>query len=364
MARKTTRIPPPYDQRLGRLRAELARRRLDGFLILSRMDQYWLTGFTGEDGLVLVTPRAVVLLTDGRFDEAADLEAPYAKKVLRKQRTPEVNARIIRRYRPDRLGFDPGQIAVGEFTALRRHLRPTKLVPLAGFVASMRTCKDEGEVDVIRAAIAVAEGAFRRLCRWIRPGRTEREVAARLEYEMRMLGAQGPSFPTIVAFGKNSSLPHYEPGDVALKENDVVLIDWGAQLGWYASDLTRMLWPPRPPRRLVELNRVVREAHDRAIAAARPGMTAHALDKVARDVIRKAGFGPRFNHALGHGLGLDVHEGPRVGMGTRTVLEPGMVITIEPGIYLPGVGGVRIEDDVLITEDGCEVLTSMTIEQP
>ena len=364
MSKKAAGIPSPYDQRIAGLRAHLAKKGLDGYLVLNRMDQYWLTGFTGEDGMVLVTRRGVILLTDGRFDEAADREAPYARKVLRKMRTAEANAKIILKSKPASVGFDPDQMTVGEHAALKKFVKPTKLVPDGSVLGKLRVSKDEGEVAAIRGSIAIAEKAFTRVCKWIRPGKTEREVAARLEYEMKTLGAQGPSFPTIVAFGKNSSLPHYEPGDVVLTEKDVILIDWGAQVGWYASDLTRMIWPAKTPRRMVEINRIVREAHDRAIAAARPGMTGHDLDKVARGVIRKAGYGDRFNHATGHGMGLDVHEAPRVGMGTSTVLVPGMVVTIEPGIYLPGVGGVRIEDDVLITEDGCEVLTSMTIAQP
>ena len=173
---------------LAALRAEMDRRELDGYLVLNRMDQYWLTGFTGEDGLALVTPRAVVLLTDGRFDEAADIQAPYARKVLRKERTPQVNAAIIRRYEPEQLGFDPGQMSVSEHAALRKHVKPTKLVAATGLVAGMRVCKDAREVRATRKAIDVAQKAFLRVRKWIRPGRTELEVAARLEYEMRMLG--------------------------------------------------------------------------------------------------------------------------------------------------------------------------------
>jgi Xaa-Pro aminopeptidase len=361
---KSPSIPSPYQERIASLRGQLKDRKLDGCLVQDRMNQYWLTGFTGEDGLVLVTARAVVLLTDGRFDEAADVQAPYAKKVLRKQRTPEVNAQHIGRYKLDRLGFDPNQMTVAEHKQLSKHLKPTRLVAAGGLIPAMRARKTAEEVDATRTAIDVAQRAFTRMRKWMKPGQTEQEVAARLEYEMRMLGAQGPSFPTIVAFGPNSSLPHYEPADAVLSENDVVLIDWGAQVDWYTSDLTRVLWPSRPPRELVKINGIVQEAHDRAIDAARPGMTSHELDKVARDVISKAGYGNRFNHALGHGMGLNVHEMPRVGKNTDITLEAGMIITIEPGIYLPGIGGVRIEDDVLITDDGAEVLTSMEVQRP
>lgn len=364
MSKKPARIPSPYDRRIADTRAEMARRKLNGYLIQNRMNQYWLTGFTGEDGLVLVTPRALVLLTDGRFDEAADREAPFAHKVLRKLRTPEVNARHLSRYRLGRLGFDPGQMSVAEHAQLKKFVKPTRLVPAGGLVPAQRLIKDEGEVAGILKAIDVAQRAFTRLRKWLQPGRTERQIAARLEFEMKMLGAQEPSFPTIVAIGANSSLPHYEPGDGVVTDHDPILIDWGARVDWYCSDLTRMIWPARTPRRMAEINRIVHVAHDRAIAAVRPGLTAHDVDKVARRHIARAGYGPRFNHALGHGMGLDVHEAPRVGKGTADVLKPGMVFTIEPGIYVPGVGGVRIEDDVLVTDDGCQVLTSMTIEQP
>ena len=362
--KKRAVVPSPYDGRIGGLRAEMGRRRLDGYLIVNRMDQYYLTGFTGEDGLVLVTARAVVLLTDGRFDEAADREAPYARKVLRKQRTPEANARIIGRYQLDRLGFDPGHLTVADHAALKKLLKPTRLVGAAGVILGMKACKDGGEIAATRRAIDVAQKAFIRLRRWLRPGRTEREISARLGYEMQTLGAQGVSFPTIVAIGPNASLPHYEPGDGVVNDTDPILIDWGAQVGWYSSDLTRMIWPAKPPPEMVKVNQIVHQAHDRAIEAVRPGLTAHDLDKVARSHIARAGYGEYFNHALGHGLGLDVHEAPRVGQGTDTVLRPGMIITIEPGIYVPGVGGVRIEDDVLVTETGHEVLTTLPVDQP
>jgi Xaa-Pro aminopeptidase len=364
MAKNKSAIPEPYGQRIGLLRQEMTRRGLDGYLILDRLDQIWLTGFTGEDGLVLVSPSKIVLLTDGRFSEAADRQAPYARKVLRKQRTAEVNARQIGKFKLRRIGFDPAQLSVADHSELSKRLRPTKLVPAGGIVAQMRACKNDGEVRAVQLAIDVAQTAFQRLREWLRFGKTEREIAARLEYEMKSLGAQGPSFPTIVACGANSSLPHYEVGDGVFTEESVLLVDWGAQVGWYCSDLTRVIWPPQPPRELVDIFRVVQAAHDEAIAAARPGMTAHELDRVARRVIVDAGYGKQFNHATGHGLGLAVHEVPRVGAGTKVELKPGMIITVEPGIYLPGIGGVRIEDDILITEDGHQVLSSLPVDRP
>lgn len=363
MAKKQSKkVPSPYKSRLADFRERMAEHEVDGYLIQDRMDQYWLTGFTGEDGFVLITSRAVVLLTDGRFDENADREAPYARKVLRKKRTPEYTAKQVQKCRIKRLGFNPGQMSVAEHKVLTKACKPTKLVGTPDLVTPARACKEPREVKRIRQAIEIAEKSLLKVRRWLKPGLTERQIAAKLVYEMQSLGASGETFPSIVASGPNSSIPHAVPSDRKLKKSELLLIDWGAHVDWYGSDLTRVMWLGSIPARLRKIFDIVREAHDRAIDAVRPGMTAHELDHVARSVITKAGYGKRFNHALGHGLGLVAHEIPRIGKGTETVLEPGMVITIEPGIYLPGVGGVRLEDDVLVTRDGCEVLTSLPIE--
>lgn len=358
--RKTA--PKPYLNRINQLRAAMAEAEVDGFLVQDRIEQIWLTGFTGEDGYTLVTPRAIVLLSDGRFDEAADKEAPFARKVLRKKRTPDVTADAIKKARVKRVGFNPEQMSLSTHKALSKHLKPVKLVATDDPISPLRRCKDAYEVRKMRQAIEVAEQAFQRVRRWLKPGLTEREIAAKLVYEMQRAGAQGETFPSIVASGPNSSIPHAMPGSRKLKKNEVLLFDWGAHVDWYGSDLTRVVWLGSIPRRLRKVFEVVREAHDKAIEAVRAGITAHELDRVARSVIEKAGFGKRFNHALGHGLGMVAHEVPRVGKGTETVLEPGMVITIEPGVYLPGVGGIRLEDDVLVTKRGCEVLTTLPVE--
>ena len=359
--RQSRTVPTPYRDRVARLQGVMARRKLDGYLVQNRMDQYWLTGFTGEDGFVLVTTRQVVLLTDGRFNESADVESPWARKVLRKVRTPERTAQEFRKYKLTRVGFDPGHLTVAEHNGLRKAAKPARLVAVPGAILDMRLLKDAGEVAAIREAIRVAEKAFTKVVKWIKPGVTEAAISARLTYEMQKLGAQEVAFPSIVAVGPNASLPHYEPGDGVVRKDQGILIDWGARVGWYVSDLTRMVWPGRVPPLMAKIQRIVREAHDRAIEFVKPGVTAHQVDRVARRVIEKAGYGPQFGHALGHGMGLDGHEAPRVGKGTQTVLKPGMVITIEPGIYLPGKGGVRLEDDVLVTETGHEVLTSQPL---
>jgi Xaa-Pro aminopeptidase len=353
------RIPEPFSTRLAAVRADLAARNLDGLLVQERMDQFWLTGFTGEDGQVLVTARQVVLLTDGRFDEAADSEAPWARKILRTQRGPEATAKQVRRCRLERVGYEPNHMNVATFTALRRAAKPTGLVSAAGVIGQRRMIKDVGEVAAICNAIAVAQKAYVKIARWIRPGLTERQIAAKLVFEMESLGAQGPAFRPIVAAGASASLPHYEPSDRKIRANQGVLIDWGARVGWYCSDLTRVIRVGSIPPRLAKVYDIVSSAHDAAIAVLGPNQKAAQADKAARDVISKAGFGDRFSHGLGHGLGLDVHEAPRLGKNSDDLLQPGMITTIEPGIYLPGYGGIRIESDVLITDNGYEVLSTL-----
>jgi Xaa-Pro aminopeptidase len=353
-------IPRRTADRIARLRAKMKELKLDGYLVVNRMDQFWLTGFTGEDGQVLVTPGDVTLLTDGRFDETAQTEAPWAKRLLRIKRGPEWTVKTIKKHKLAKVGFEPGHLSVLWYTEIAKGIKPGKLVSASGVIGEMRMCKDAEEVNAIRSAIRLAQQAFENVTREIRPGTTEAQLAARLTFEMRSLGAQGDAFAPIVATGATSSLPHYEPSTRVLN-GEGVLIDWGCRMGWYVSDLTRMVWPGSIPPRLGKAAEAVRAAHDAAIAAIRPGVKAAAIDKVARETVRKFGFDKEFNHALGHGIGLDVHEAPRLGKKSKDVLKAGMVVTVEPGVYLPGVGGVRLEDDVLVTASGYEVLTSLPL---
>lgn len=354
--------PSPYAERLHALCARLASARLDGYYVQDRLDQYWLTGFTGEDGAAIVTRNSVVLLTDGRFDQAADAEAPFARKVIRKQRNSEANAKVIRQLRVARLGFNPDAMHVREFAELKKLTAPARWVAIADPVRPLRIVKDADEIDRLRVAARVAEEAFEAVRRRLNIGMTEREIAAELDYEMARRGAQAPAFETIVAVGPNSSLPHFEPGSRRLTDTEPLLVDWGARVNWYGSDLTRVLWLGTVAKEYRTIFEVVREAHAAGIAAVKPGAKASAVDAAARRVIDKAGYGKQFNHATGHGIGLRGHEPPRIGRKVDERLTAGMVITIEPGIYLPGVGGVRLEDDVLVTETGHEVITHLPLQ--
>lgn len=345
--------------RLDRLRRLMVEKRLDAYLVQNRMDQYWLTGFTGEDGQVLVTHKQVVLLTDGRFSHNADTEAPWARKILRVKRAPDATAKEIKRSRVSRVGYDPNQMNVAWFTALTKEMKPAKLVAASAAISAMRACKDSEEVAAIRRAVVLAEQVFKRVRPEIRAGMTEAQVAARISFEIQSAGGDGSAFAPIVAVGGNAALPHHSPGTRPVSQTDCLLIDWGARLDWYVSDLTRTFWLGSIPEALERVYAVVRDAHDAGIAAARAGAKASAVDKAARDLIHKSGFGKQFNHALGHGIGLDVHESPRLGKRSDDRLQAGMVVTIEPGVYLPDVGGVRIESDVLITDSGCERLSTL-----
>ncbi len=342
----------------------MGKKRLEGLLVTDRMDQLYLTGFTGEDGAALVTPRGVTLLTDGRFTEAAAVEAPWARAAVRKSGTlPEAIARAIGRLRLGRVGFDPSRVSVATHRAIGKALRTggrsSRLTAVTGIVEKLRVCKDADEVAATRRAIAVAEAAFKATLRTVRVGQTEREVAARLEYEMKKRGASAAAFDLIVAEGPNAALPHAHAGDRKIKSGSAVLCDWGAVVDHYRSDLTRVFFVDRVPPKIRRIYAVVLEAQLRGIAGVRAGVRMCDADAAARRHIANCGFGKEFGHSLGHGLGLDIHEPPRLARRLTDRLEAGMIVTVEPGVYLPGVGGVRIEDDVLVTADGCEVLSSL-----
>lgn len=358
-------VPAPFSDRIRGLRQACAAHEVDGLLLQSRVDQRWLTGFTGEDGAVLLTRRAVVLLTDGRFDETADREAPWARKVVRRARGPESIAAEVKRAKLQRLAFDESQMSVATLRALKKALGRggAKLIGTPGWIAERRVVKSADEIKAIRKAIRVAEKAFVAMRKELRAGMTELEVAGRLEFEMKRRGASGPSFATIVASGPNASLPHATPGTRKLKATEPVLIDWGARVDGYVSDLTRMVYLGRVSPQLAAIRDIVHGAQRYAIEQLTP-RAAQDYDGFARRYIAEYDYADRFTHSLGHGIGLDVHEAPGLRRGQPLRLEPGTIVTIEPGIYLPGVGGVRIEDDVLITARGYEVLTSLPHEVP
>jgi Xaa-Pro aminopeptidase len=347
--------------RRDKLRRAFRKLGLDAVLVTNFTNVTYLTGFTGDDSYLLVLKKGEVVLSDPRYTTQLSEECPGLDASIRPPGVGMVErlAEIAKRARVGKLGIEGASITVALRDQIDSALPKTELVSTRELVEDLRLLKDKDEVAEIRRAIWFAERAFGILRASLRPERTEKEVADELENNIRLFGGKGCSFPSIVAVGARAALPHARPTDQTIGAADFVLVDWGANGGLYMSDLTRVLVTGKISPKLERIYRVVLLAQEQAIAAIRPGLTGHDVDQVARKTIAKAGFGPNFGHGLGHGIGLEIHEGPRLAAKVHRKLEPGMVVTVEPGIYLPGWGGVRIEDDVLVTKAGCEVLTTV-----
>ncbi|MFQ5592238.1 MAG: M24 family metallopeptidase [Phycisphaerae bacterium] len=351
---------PVLARRLARCRRHLKKEGVDAYLVTNPMDYFYLAGFTGEDSALLVLPRAVHIVSDGRFDEAMNQECPWVTRWMRRGTLNAEITKACKGLKIRKLGIQPDQMRISDHAELKKLNKNTRFVEMPSVVADMRCRKDAVELSVIRKAIRNAEDAFLAMRDTIRIGQTELEMAARLEYEMKRRGAAGPSFATICAEGPNAALPHAHPGRRKVKEKSAILFDWGARVGNYCSDLTRMVFVGSINKKLGEVYEIVLEAQTLAIAAIAPGRRMCDVDAVARDFITQAGYGEAFNHGLGHGLGLDVHEAPSLSWRSDAKLKADMLVTVEPGIYLPGIGGIRIEDDVLVRPRGAHVLSKLS----
>jgi Xaa-Pro aminopeptidase len=350
-----------YQDRRDRLRAALRKTNLSALLVTDFTNVTYLTGFTGDDSYLLIFPKGEAIISDPRYTTQLDEECGEIERYIRPPGQTQLQAteKLLQRAKPSRLGIEGDSMTVSMRERLAEKLKHMELSTTSGLVEHLRACKDKEEIAEIRRAIDIAQKAFSSVRADLQPDQTEKEIADSLEHQMRRFGARGASFPPIVAVGDRAALPHYRPGARRVGDAPFILIDWGAFGGLYASDLTRVIVTAKIPPKLERVYRVVLRAQERAIDAIRPGRTCEEIDAVARGVIEKAGFGRRFGHGLGHGIGLQIHEAPRLGKKQKTKLKPGMVITVEPGIYLPGFGGVRIEDDVLVTRSGREVLTTL-----
>ncbi len=305
-------------------------------------------------------------MTDFRYREQAEIEAGWLKVTMRDGKMADAVSRILGEAKVKRVGFEANFTTVGQIDGLQtamknvKDIKPPELVPLDNVMTKIRRVKDDNEIDLIRKSVGVAEEAYDAVRGGIEVGMTENDLAGEMIFELRSRGASDSSFPVIVAAGANSSLPHYRPGEALVQKDQPLLIDWGARFKGYCSDLTRTLMIGRVSDKMKHVYKVVLEAQLAAISFLRPGVTTHQADRVARDIIDKAGFKEFFGHGLGHGIGREIHELPSMNKNAvDEELRPGMVVTVEPGVYLPGEGGVRIEDDVLITHSGCEVLSSL-----
>jgi Xaa-Pro aminopeptidase len=350
-----------YQERRERLRRATAKAGADALLVTDFTNVTYLTGFTGDDSYLLLQAGGEVVISDPRYTTQLEEQCPDVDLHIRPPGVTMLQAvtKVLKRARPPKLGIEGDSMTVGLKEKISTELPKLAMVTTSGLVERLRRIKDKGEIAQIREAIRQAERAFAVIRASLRPDQTEKQVADALENEMRAFGAKGCSFPSIVAVGDRAALPHATPGARKIGSAELVLFDWGADGGLYKSDLTRVLLTGRISPKLERIYRVVLTAQLQAIAAIRPGVAFKDVDRVARDWIAKEGFGRHFGHGLGHGLGLEVHEGPRLAVDAQGVLEAGMVVTVEPGIYLPGWGGVRIEDDVLVTRTGHEVLTAV-----
>lgn len=343
----------------------IKREEVEALLVTNPVNVTYLSGFTGEDSYLLVSKKGVVLLSDGRFSAQIALECPSLDVVIRKpsQGIHQIVAETLHKRKVASLGVDGGHLSIGSFQHLNELCAETDLCVIPPLVEELRLIKDADELTQIKLAIEHAERGYAAMKANLLVTQTEREAAFDLEHAMRRFGATRASFEIIVAAGDRSALPHARPTDLRIDASDFTLVDWGASApSGYKSDLTRIIVTGKISAKLEKIYGVVLNAQIQGIQAIRPGITGREVDKISRTVIEKAGFGKAFSHSLGHGIGLDIHEGPRVSPIADQVLKPGMVITVEPGIYLPGWGGIRIEDDVLVTPDGCEVLTSVPKE--
>ena len=347
-------------QRRERIRQTVRSNDVDALLVSSPTNVSYLTGFSGDSSVLVMGADREVIVSDGRFTIQLGQECPDLEAFIRlpgQELNPAI-AHVVETLGIKRLAFEAGILSVAGHQALKDALPATSMMGVSEWVEELRQVKDDGEIAAIREAIGYAERAYTMLKAGLRTGETEKEVADLLETFLRRCGATGSSFPPIVAVGTRSALPHARPTTTTrIGDDDFVLIDWGATGRPYKSDLTRVVVTGKVTPRFESIYRTVLMAQERGIAAIRPGVTAHAVDVAARSVIEEAGFGRFFDHGLGHGLGMDLHEAPRVRNESRVTLAPGMVITVEPGVYLPDWGGIRIEDDVLVTPEGCEVLT-------
>jgi len=346
-----------FEARRERLAEALTARGAGALLVSAAPNVRYLTGFTGDNAMLLVLPGKAILFTDPRYSIQAAQQASCRVRICKGPLADGV-ATAARRLGAVRIAYEPDRMTCAAFDALQARL-PMKasLEPQHGMVEELRMVKSAAELALIRRSVDLNSRAFELAVRRVRPGMTERDLAAEIEYRMRRLGAEKPSFETIVAGGRRSALPHAQPTAAPLRTGQLVVIDMGAFVDGYASDMTRMLFLGTPGARVKRVYAAVLEAQLAAIDAVRAGVPACKVDAAARRVLRAHGFERAFVHSTGHGLGLEIHEPPRLGKRDKTILQPGMAITIEPGVYLENFGGIRIEDTVEVTAAGCRILT-------
>jgi Xaa-Pro aminopeptidase len=345
------------DQRRRALSARLPELKIDAMLVSSPANVRYLTGYAGSNGILLLTKAGSHFFTDPRYAIEAAQQITCTVHVEKKPLFVAASA-VIKRKRLKKIGFEASWLRYEDFIKVKEELPlGSALVPIERIIEEQRMVKSPSELDLIRRSVATNSEAYSKTIRRVHAGAREMDIAAELDYQMRALGAEKSAFETIVAAGPRTALPHAHPTSHRLGENELLLIDMGASQEGYASDMTRVAHTGTPPKRILRLYKAVLEAQLAALRSIKAGVTTGEVDAAARNVLKRHELDQAFVHSTGHGLGLEIHEPPRIARKDKTKLQAGMAITIEPGAYIDGLGGIRIEDTVLVTEHGCEILT-------
>ena len=348
-------------QRVKAIQAELKKNKFNGLIITKPANVTYATNFSGSDSWAIVTAGQVYLITDSRYTEQARKQCPHCKIINRTDSLAGAVGEILNKQKNIRIATVENSTSIVNFQALKKTLKAS-LKTAKDIVETIRTIKDAEEIELIKASAAIAARALNMTLGQIKQGITENELAGILDLNIRKLGATN-SFDTIVAFGSNASQPHYQPGSRKLKKHDTILIDFGAKYNNYCSDITRCFVIGKPSPVYLKAYQAVKNAHDTAIKIVKAGVKAKDVDAVARKIIRQSNL-PVYGHGTGHSFGIEIHEAPSLYPKSDCTLESGMVITIEPAIYIPGKLGIRIEDDILVTKNGCEILTQKCPHAP
>lgn len=348
-------------EKLAKLRSHFSNAGIDGLLITSTYNRRYISSFTGTAGVVLISGEQALFITDFRYVEQAAKQCEGFEIVQHTGTITDEVAAQAKKLGIQKLGFEEEYVTFASFREYEKAIM-AELVPVSGMIEKLRLIKTDSEIKILKEAADIADAAFKHIIEFIRPGKTELEVANELEFFMRKAGATSSSFDTIVASGLRSALPHGVASDKVIENGDMVTLDYGAYYKGYVSDITRTVAVGEPDAKLKEIYGIVLEAQLRGMEGIKPGMSGKEADALTRDLIADKGYGQYFGHSTGHGIGLEVHEGPALSVRSDLVLQPGMVVTCEPGIYIPGLGGVRIEDDTLITANHNEALTHSTKE--
>ncbi|MBN2567861.1 MAG: aminopeptidase P family protein [Deltaproteobacteria bacterium] len=343
-------------ERIKNIQSKIASFGVEGILFFDLTNIRYLTGFTGSAGILFIGIDRAILTVDGRYTTQAGSETRGCEIVESSDNVTVISG-IISDLRLKSVGFDASAISFEDYLKLREKVGSTKLKPLSKDLNSLRVIKSKGELDLLRKAISISADSLQKTLEEIVPGSMERDIALELEFQMIKAGGEKRSFDTIVASGTNSALPHARPRSRKIEVGDFVIIDYGVVYEGYHSDETCTFAVETVTEEQKKIYNIVKDAHDRALDAVKAGISCRYVDEVARGAIEEAGYGQYFCHGTGHGVGLDVHEAPKLSRESTDYLEEGMVITVEPGIYLPDAYGVRIEDMAFVQKDGCEILT-------